>query len=214
MVVSTHTIHRKGFYSMAIITREKEQLLMERAGKAYDQAIQLLKMMDEAVQDLAFKNDPENRYDTWITLARFDNILQLILLHMAVSDGGISPRERKFIQQIVKYGDLLDYLRQQDKEEDGLTWDKLAKMNPSKQAMVVQLLTPRLERLCDAFVKPLAILDGMVKDEDFLKLLLGNVSAICACMSYMDGVSSKKEANACYDIGYQLLEGRWKKYMK
>lgn len=199
---------------MAIITREKEQQLMEQAAKAYGEAIQLLEMMDKTIQDMAFKNDPENRYDTRITLARFDTILQMILLQMAVSDGRFSLKEGQFIQQIVKYGDLLDYLRRSSQGKQDLTWDKLAKMNASRLTMLVQLLPPSLERLCDSFVKPLAILDGAVKDMDLLRMLCGHIATICACMSYLDGNSSKQEANAYYDIGYRLLEGRWKQYMK
>ena len=65
----------------------KSHNLFDRAEQAYDRAIHLIRNLDESFQSAAFQNDPEERYDTRVTLYQFDVILQAILLRMALIDG-------------------------------------------------------------------------------------------------------------------------------
>lgn len=58
----------------------RAQELFDQATRAYQNSIDMIRKMDEAFQNAAFKNDPGKRYDTRITLAQFDMILQATLL--------------------------------------------------------------------------------------------------------------------------------------
>ena len=99
----------------------RAQELFDQAVKSYNEAIQLIKAMDQTFQEVVFKNHPENRYDTRITFAQFDMILQAVLLNMAVSDGEFDRLEQQFVDKITDYGDLLTYIKQDSKGQLDLT---------------------------------------------------------------------------------------------
>ena len=88
----------------------------------------MIRKMDEAFQNAAFKNDPGKRYDTRITLAQFDMILQATLLSMALSDGNFDRLEQQFVDKITDYGDLLTYIKQDSQGRLDLTWSQVASL--------------------------------------------------------------------------------------
>ena len=190
------------------------QELFDKATVAYDDAINMLKTMDQTFQSVVFENRPDKRYDTRITLAQFDMILQAVLLNMAVSDGNFDRLEQQFVDKITDYGDLLTYIKQDSKGQLDLTWSQVANLSPATQAKLVGMLPAVLDNLCDSFVNPLAIVDKAVDSVDFLRKLCDNIATICVCLSFVDGDSDKNEANACYEMTYRLLEQRWKQYMR
>ena len=52
----------------------KSHHLFDRAEQAYDRAIHLIRTLDQSFQSAAFRNDPEERNDTRVTLYQFDVI--------------------------------------------------------------------------------------------------------------------------------------------
>ena len=192
----------------------RAQELFDQAVKSYNQAIDLIKAMDQTFQEVVFKNQPDKRYDTRITLAQFDMILQAVLLNMAVSDGEFDRLEQQFVDKITDYGDLLTYIKQDSQGRLDLTWSQVASLREDTQASLVQALPAILDKLCDSFVKPLALVDKVVDDVDFLQQLERNIAEICVCLSFVDGSSDKVEAAACSEMVADLLGTRWRKYMR
>lgn len=192
----------------------RAQELFDQATKAYDRSIDMIRRMDQVFQDAAFKHDPDKRYDTRITLAQFDMILQATLLSMALSDGNFDRLEQQFVDKITDYGDLLNYIRQDSKGQLDLTWSQVASLRPDTQAALVKALPAILDKLCDSFVKPLALVDKVVDQVDFLNQLEHNVAEICVCLSFVDGDSDNDEKNASVLMVTNLLSERWRKYMR
>ena len=143
----------------------------ERAEQAYDRAIHLIRTLDKSFQSAAFQDTPEERYDTRITLYQFDVILQAILLRMALTDGNFHRLERRLIDKITRYGDLLNYLRRGDRWTAGphLGEDRQpARRRPGRaDGAAAGDSRPHLQQLC----APLALVDGAVDSIDFLERL-------------------------------------------
>ena len=189
----------------------KTGVYFDRARRAYEQAEHLIKGLDEAFQNTAFQDDPDQRYDTRVTLYQFDVILQAILLSMALSDGRFHRQERKLILKLTKYGDLMDYLHKRDGARfNALTWDSLTEAAPEQQRELTEHILPEeLDRVCNSFVRPLAMADGAVVSIDFLERLEGMLAEIADCMSHIDGTVRAEEAAAFRASLEHLLSRRW-----
>ena len=188
--------------------------MFDQATIAYQNSIDMIRKMDEAFQNAAFKNDPCKRYDTRITLAQFDMILQATLLSMALSDGNFDRLEQQFVDKITDYGDLLTYIKQDSQGRLDLTWSQVASLREETQASLVQALPAILDKLCDSFVKPLALVDKVVDDVDVLQHVELNFAEICVCLCFVVGSCEKVEAAACSEMVADLLGTRWRKYMR
>lgn len=192
----------------------KAQELFDKAVVSYDSCIKMIRTMDETFQNVAFKNDPSARYDTRVTLAQFDMILQAVLLSLALSDGNFDRLEQQFVEKITDYGDLLSYIKQDSKGQLDLTWSQVAALSNKTQQSLVEALPAILNKLCESFVKPLAIVDKAIDQIDFLDKLETEMATICVCLSYVDGNSDKGEANACAKMVAELLSTRWRRYVR
>ncbi|MCD8088655.1 MAG: hypothetical protein LUE22_08790 [Oscillospiraceae bacterium] len=192
----------------------KAQELFDQATRYYDNSIELVKLMDETFQKVAFQNDPSSRYDTKITLAQFDWILQAVLLSQALSDGNFDRLERQFVDKITDHGDLLGYIKNKTNGELVLTWDNIASLDTSTQQKLVKILPSLLDETCDSFVKPLALLDKASKEVDELNALVENIGKIGAYLAQVDGNVSDQEAEAAANMVVSLLVARWQAYMK
>ena len=184
---------------------------IDRAEKAYDRAIHLIRSLDESFQKTAFQEEQSERYDTRVTLYQFDLILQAILLNMALIDGSFHRLERKLILKITDYGDLMSYLRREGSFGSELRWDSLAGLDADAQQRLVDRLPVILERTCNSFVQPLALVDGAVDSVDFLERLERELGEIAESMSQVDGVPRTEEQQAYASMLEHLLTDRWRK---
>lgn len=182
----------------------------ERAEQAYDQAVVLIRELDQAFQSQAFREDPEARYDTQITLYQFDVILQALLLNMALCDGDFHRLEKRLILKITDYGDLLAYLRQETGGVIDLEWDGIARMAPETREELLTRLPRILEGTCRSFVLPLARADGAETAVDFLERLEGYLREIAAALGYVDGNREDRETDVFNQLLGHLLVERWK----
>lgn len=182
----------------------------ERAEQAYDQAVVLIRELDQAFQSQAFREDPEARYDTQITLYQFDVILQALLLNMALCDGDFHRLEKRLILKITDYGDLLAYLRQETGGAVDLEWDGIARMAPETREELLTRLPRILEGTCRSFVLPLARADGAETAVDFLERLEGYLREIAAALGYVDGNREDRETDVFNQLLGHLLVERWK----
>ena len=184
----------------------KAQELFDRAVVKYDDCVTLIRTLDEA-----FKAATEKDYDTKITLAQFDWILQAVLLNTALADGDFDRLERQFVDKITDYGDLLFYIKKKTDGQLDLEWDDIARMDTNTQSKLMELLPVLLAETCDSFVAPLALVDSAVDTMDFLKALTDNMVEIIYDLSAVDGTSEEREAAAAAEMTRELLVGRWKK---
>ena len=180
-----------------------------QAEQAYERAVRLIRTLDEAFQSAAFQDNPEERYDTRVTLYQFDVILQAILLRMALTDGDFHRLERRLIDRITRYGDLMAYLRRESGGQLELSWDKVEDLAPEVRAELLERLPEILERTCNSFVLPLARVDGAVDSENFLERLERELGQIALSLSVVDGESREVERQAYSDMLEHLLTGRW-----
>jgi len=131
-------------------------------------------------------------------------------LQMALSDGVFHRMERRLIDRITRYGDLLVYLR---KATDGaltLSWEKIDGLSAETKQELSQRLPGILERTCNSFVHPLAVADGMVDSVDFLEKLENELQEIALSLSNIDGVRRESERSAYLEMLEHLLTRRWK----
>lgn len=189
----------------------KSHHLFDRAEQAYDRAIHLIRTLDQSFQSAAFRDDPEERYDTRVTLYQFDVILQAILLRMALIDGDFHRLERRLIDKITRYGDLLVYLRKETDGELDLAWDKIDDLSPEQREALMDRLPEILDRTCNSFVLPLALVDGAVDSIDFLERLERELQEIALSLSDVDDQSRPAEQQAYADMLEHLLTDRWKR---
>lgn len=181
-----------------------------RAEQAYDRAVALIRSLDETFQSDAFRDDPGERYDSSVTLYQFDVILQAILLQMALSDGVFHRLERRLIDRITRYGDLLVYLRKATNGAVALSWEKIDGLSAETKRELARRLPDILERTCNSFVHPLAVADGMVDSVDFLEKLENELQEIALSLSNIDGVRREAERSADVEMLEHLLTRRWK----
>ncbi|MCD8116409.1 MAG: hypothetical protein LUE21_04725 [Oscillospiraceae bacterium] len=192
----------------------KAQDLFDQATRYYDDSIELVKLMDKTFQEIAFRNDPSSRYDTKITLAQFDWILQAVLLSQALSDGNFDRLERQFVDKITDHGDLLGYIKNKTNGELALSWDGIASLSASTQQKLVKILPAPLDETCDSFAKPLALLDKASKEVDELNALVEYIGKIGACLAQVDGRVTDEEAESAANMVVSLLVARWQAYMR
>lgn len=190
----------------------RAQELFDKATKSYDEAIKMIRGMDEVFQNVAYKNDPSRGYDTRVTLAQFDMILQGVLLSLALSDGDFDRLEQQFVDKITDYGDLLTYIKKKTDGKLDMTWSQIARLDAGTQKSLVEVLPAILDDLCDSFVKPLALVDNAIDTVDFLETLQSEIGTISACLSQVDGDSEQREARAAAEMVVKLLSARWIKY--
>lgn len=189
------------------------QELFNRACNAYNNIIKILELTDKTFQDIAYKNEPSKRYDTKVTLAQFDMILQGILLSVGCSDGNFDATEVQFVDKITDYGDVLMYIKNETKGELALTWDVVGRLNNETQQKLVSLLPHFLNKLCDSFVTPLALMDKVMKDVDILDMIQKGIAEIIFCMSSLDGSADESEMKAAAQMVVELIVMRWKKVL-
>ena len=119
--------------------------------------------------------------------------------------------ERRLIDKITHYGDLLVYLR---KETDGgldLSWDRIDDLSEQDREQLMARLPEILDRTCNSFVLPLALVDGAVDSIDFLERLERELREIALSLSDVDGQSRQAEQQAYADMLEHLLTDRWQR---
>ena len=188
----------------------RAQDLFDSAVKSYDQAISMIRDMDEVYQAAMNQADPSRKgYDTKITLAQFDWILQAILLNAALSDGNFDRLEQQFVDKITDYGDLMAYIRKKTNGQLDLSWAAIAGVDRGTQQKLMDLLPDIMNETCDSFVGPLAAVDNAVDSVDFLDRLTRLIGEIAYYLSAVDGTVETLEANACGDMAHTLFMARW-----
>jgi hypothetical protein len=186
----------------------RAQDLFDKATDAYDKAIALIKQAYRIYQSTAQQADSAATDET-TTLARFDWILQAILLSESLSDGYFDRMERQFVDKIADHGDLLAYLKEKTKGELSLTWSGIAKMSTDTHKKLIEMLPDLLDEICDAFVRPLVAAESALNEYDFLDALTRLIGQIGTYLAYVDGECEEIEVDHCAKMARSLLIDRW-----
>lgn len=189
------------------------QELLDRAGEAYDHAESTIRSMDSVFQNVTGVD-----YDSSITLARFDMILQGVLLSVALTDGYFDPLEQDFIKMFAMHGDLLECIRADSEGEVDLTWDLIADLPEEVAAGLVRLLPRILDEQCESFVYPLAAVDftysqyGNVTTTpgDFLKSIEADMVKIAGILALVDSELTDAEMCTAIAMIYELEGKHWR----
>ncbi len=189
------------------------QELLDRAGEAYDHAESTIRSMDNVFQNVTGVD-----YDSSITLARFDMILQGVLLSVALTDGYFDPLEQDFIKMFAMHGDLLECIRDASEGAIDLTWELIADLPEEVSAELVRILPRILDEQCESFVYPLAAVDftysqyGNVETTpgDFLKSIEADMIKIAGILALVDSELTDAEMCTAIAMIYELEGKHWR----
>ena len=193
------------------------QEILDKAAEAYFHAEATIRALDGA-----FSQTSGRTYDAEETLARFDVILQGVLLSVAIADGVFDSIEQDFINQFAIHGDLLKFIAEDFKDKMGketmLTWKIISMMPEDLVNDLVRILPLMLDRQCEEFAYPLAAADveysrsGKIKTPAgiFLKSIENDMIRIAELLASVDKDETQKEDNAATVMIYELSGKHWR----
>ena len=196
------------------------QDILDKAAAAYNHAEATIRALDGAFQYASGRT-----YDAEETLARFDVILQGVLLSVALADGTFDDIEQDFINQFAMHGDLLQFMAEDIQNQTGktakLTWELIAMMPDDLVNKLINILPFMLDKQCEEFAYPLVTADikysesGKVKTPAgiFLKSIENDMVEIAELLASVDKDENSKETNAATLMIYELSGKHWRNIM-
>ena len=142
-------------------------------------------------------------YSTEIALRQIDWILQFILLDQALEDGEMEKNERLFIDQITKYGDLLQLIN--EKYQTNLQWGALEILNNKVLFEIMKAMVPQILELERDFIGYFAFADALIEDHDYYEDLRVDILNIAECLSLVNGDDSNNNGNELFDTFFGEL---------
>ena len=150
----------------------------------YNEAVDLIKEMTVITQ----KTFPKFSFD--IALIEFEQILQCILLKVALSDGQFASVESAFIDTITQKGDAIKLanirMEKETGRNPGMTWKNVLEFDNE----TLEKLSAILEHVCqdraDEFVKFFAKADA-ITETNYVKELADKVIMIVTALAVVDG---------------------------
>lgn len=192
----------------------RAQDLFDKASHEYQEAAAFVEKLDQMVQQALLRQGSISKgYDSRLTVAKFDMILQAILLNEAIADGQFSDLERQFVEKIACYGDLMEFVKLRTDGRLDLTWSQVASLSPDTQQKLAAMMPDLLSEVCFNFVAPLAITDKVMTNVDLLETLQEHIRNICWCLAEMDGNCEAMEARGAALAMTQLLSNCWRDLM-
>ena len=191
--------------------------ILDKAAAAYDHAEATIRALDGAFQYASGRT-----YDAEETLARFDVILQGVLLSVAIADGTFDDIEQDFINQFAVHGNLLKFIADDMLEKTGntteITWEMVAMMPEELAGNLVKILPLMLDKQCEEFAYPLVTADikysesGKIKTPAgiFLKSIENDMIAIAELLASVDETETSKESSAATLMIYELSGKHWR----
>lgn len=181
------------------------QEMFEDAQQHYLACIQEI----DELSALALQEDAE--FSAENAKREFDEILQCILLNVAMEDGVFAMEEKDFIAQITGTGDILARVRSELKTE--ITWESLYLLPARKREMVTVVSEKLVQEPALHFVSRFAVIDGKT-EKDYYEILRKNMVAIVANFSAVDGFLDSGETSvACRKI-FELMADNWNRLKK
>ena len=195
---------------MGDLTRQD---MLDMAATAYEHAISTIYAMDGI-----FKKVTGADYDSALTIAQFDTILQGVLLSVACADGNFDPLEQEFIRAFTTHGDLLDFIRGDSDGQVDLTWEEVADLPQELKDKLIEILPGILDDQCRSFIVPLTTVDvsyskyGNVETTpgDFLKSIEQDMIKIAGSLAFVDLEGTDDEMSAGVKMIFELEGKHWR----
>ncbi len=177
---------------------------MANAQDVFDAAVGFYASAEKLIQEMG-ANVPDYKIENG--MASFDLILQSVLFRAAINDGTVTANEKVFIQGITKYADFLELVSQAGGQE--ITWDNIASLDPDHRAMMATLAEDLVDQITTEFIVPLAVVDALDKERDYLSELDDLLLRIFMCFAVIDGEGLKSEMDAAVKTYVRLLSRKW-----
>lgn len=151
------------------------------------------------------------------SMVRFDNILQTILLNVAVEDGSFSGLDESFIRSLTRYGDAMVVINREAQKTTpnwNMTWKGIQQQRESFGPELAVYAAKIMEAEAEAFAADFAPMDSMVA-RDYLKDLRQCVLEMMIPMSLVDDGNVTAAHNLkTVALADKLLTEKWGKYLK
>lgn len=180
----------------------------------YEEAKEVIRELSQIVQNI--KKD----FSFEIAMREYDELLQCILLKVALSDGHFLESEKQFIAKITDYGDILLHinrsLRQSTEFNGNITWDTISSLNENQKEEISNnfIMTIINDDLSD-FVDVFAVIDALTPT-NYLEIIKDVTMNIIGSLCLVDGDDAESNtANLEFTIGEKMFElvfgERWEK---
>ena len=151
------------------------------------------------------------------SMIRFDNILQTILLNVAVEDGDFSALDEEFIRKLTQHGDAMVVINEEARKHNPnwrMTWGGIAGQPKHFCRELADYAARVMENEAETFAAELAPVDSMVA-RDYLKDLRTYILEILVPMSLVDDGDFAAARNMkSVAVADKLLTEKWAKYLK
>lgn len=171
-----------------------DKKLVEKMAKDYDSLKEIVDNIGASLEK--YYSAMNVKFKSEILISQFDCILQYSLLWQALANGELSAEELAVIENLVRRGDLVDYIN--SKHQTKISWNSFLSATPSAVKKWMIANEKYMDDLAEEFVYCFCMIDG-ADGEDLYKKLLGGLSAIFAGMGELDGKITVDEINALKD---------------
>lgn len=173
--------------------------IFDEARKSYKKlthAVKKLGLMLEEIDDLNFEIED--------ALIQIDCALQYILLLQAIHDGKLSEEERKFIELITDYGDVLQRL---NRTGFSLEWKTLDLLNIDTIAKILDEMSNEYFDNIYRFTSVMAVADAYT-ESDLYNDIKQNIIRILKLLAMIDGDNSDFDRELFDEIFGKLFLAR------
>ena len=177
---------------------------MANAQDIYDAAVGLYRSAEQLIREIG-QSVPD--YNFVREMASFDLILQAILFRAAIADGRVTENERLFLEGITKYADFLQVISQVG--DTPITWENLAGLDEEEKETAATLTEDLVDKITTDFIMPLAIVDAIDKERDYLDELDTILLSIFMCFTIIDGEGRQSEMEAAVKTYVRLFARKW-----
>ena len=173
------------------------------------------------LSDLAMKNN--SRFKFHIAMKQFDYILQISLIHAAITDGDFKAVELEFIKDITEYGSVVGLFNvKMEKiapELPELTWENIipirSALSDAGKTAFLEQMTAFVDEIAKDFVKWFAPIDAENKKVNYLSRINTIFDEIIAIFATCDGENDIENINQentdAKKIKKSVLISKWKK---
>lgn len=192
--------------------------IFEVSKQNYNQAQKIITEISEIVTAV----QPD--FDIGTARVCFDLIIQSCMLNAAAQDGELEGSEIDFIKNVTCYADILKLINAEVKQKQnsafaGFEWEQVAGFNPEQLNKLAIAAAAIVDPYAQNLVSIFAIVDKIVDDIDYRKLLDDAVGAMFVGIAGIDGddldsENAVREGCFAFLIYDKMVDKKWKKIVE